>query len=70
MDVSKPHHGIIDNWQKKLVADIPGLGFVIAGDSIGHPSFHGESISTGPVIEQEGDEIETISDRFTLGTPA
>lgn len=68
---AKPHKGTVENWIKWPTSQKNcGLGYMIVGDSIGHPQYDGIAIRTSYVVKHEGDEIETKNSRYTLGRPA
>lgn len=65
---TKPHFGTINNWSESHMTS-RGLGYIIMGESDGHPQFSGGPIYTSYVVKRDGDEIETRNSRYTLGTP-
>jgi len=67
----KPHNGIITDWQKFYTHGDDGEvdGYVIVGVSVGHERFDGRCMRTSSVVAQQGDEIETLNSRYTLGDP-
>lgn len=72
MDMNKPYKGMIENWIKltwkpEQLLGFPGtLEYSVIGIPINHPEFVGW-IKTSAVVKQEGNEIETLNSRYTLG---
>lgn len=66
MSKDKLHRGSIKNWRKLPVPGAEGLGYMIVGDFVDHPSFGGMSGHTSWVIKHEGAEIETRNSCYTL----
>ena len=62
----KEHKGIITDWLEERCGDY-GLGYIITGLSEGHPQFDGRLIHTSYIIKRDGNEIETLNSRYTLG---
>lgn len=71
MDMTKPHKGSMEMWKrvdlKRNALNNDNLGYYIVGVFKGHPDFHGQSGHTSMVTLQEGNEIETLNSRYTLG---
>ncbi len=72
----KPHKGIIDHWyieefNKDDYPDLlPNLGYVIRGVPWNHPEFANCSwIRTSAIVKHDGNEVETLNSRYTLGEP-
>ena len=62
----KPHLGKIEQWTKHHRGQCVSF---ITGVFIGHPDFHGTYGHTSMVIKYDGNEIETLNSRYTLGEP-
>lgn len=62
---NKPHRGVLENWHKQDYAD----GYIIKGQFKGHPIFDGEWGHTSMVLYMDGNSIETLNSRYTLGRP-
>jgi hypothetical protein len=70
LEVEKPpHYGRIDNWRR--IECEGGLGYLIVGRSLDHPTFGGASIQTSYVVahDSETGEIRTRNSRYTLVGP-
>jgi hypothetical protein len=52
-------------WREEHYED----GFIIWGYFDGHPEFHSRYGHTSRVLVVNGNEIETLNSRYTLGTP-
>lgn len=66
----KPHRGTINDWRKHPVVGEAVQGYIILGEFVDHPRFMGKRGHTSLVLQHDGDEIETLNSRYTLGTPA
>lgn len=59
----KPHRGRLERWEKRTALS----GHFYTGVFIGHPEFHLGYGHTSLVISEDGNEIETLNSRYTLG---
>jgi len=64
----KPYKGRITNWEKVQHSGAKGLGYIITGVYVDHPSFRGETGYTSYVTkhDEKTGEIETKNSRYTL----
>jgi hypothetical protein len=65
MTTEKPHRGTIENWRHVDLHE----GYVIVGRFTDHPWLrkHGGESMTSLVVSKNGNEIETLNSRYTLG---
>lgn len=63
---AKPHLGQLEQWVKVRRGTCPHF---YTGIFIGHPYFHGTWGHTSLVLKEDGNEIETLNSRYTLGKP-
>lgn len=70
----KPHYGVIENYEihyvdaKYLDPEFPpNERFIVWGNC--ESRFNGRRMHTSLVIKREGNEIETLNSRYTLGEP-
>ncbi len=61
----KPHKGTLSFWVKRGIGPL----YFYEGIFDDHPSFKGTFGHTSLVVKQEGNEIETLNSRYTLGEP-
>ena len=73
MSKMKLYKGTIDSWYTvgvpKSFNSKYGVneGYVVHGRSVDHPQFGGGAIRTSIVMSRDGNEIETLNSRYTLG---
>lgn len=66
-NLEKPHLGRLEQWTRVHRGSCVHYYEAIF---IGHPKFHGSAGYTSVVLKTEGNEIETLNSRYTLGEPA
>lgn len=60
----KPHLGRLEQWEKHYRGTCP---YFYTGIFVGHPQYHGTMGYTSLVVKEDGNEIETLNSRYTLG---
>lgn len=67
----KPHKGVIANWYRVERTDSKNNKMTfIQGNFMNHPKLRSHHVrSTSEVVNQYGNEVETLNSRYTLGTP-
>lgn len=58
-EAAKPHRGTITEWERRSAST--GLGFCVEG------RMGGRKVLTTSILAQDGDEVETLNWRYTLG---
>lgn len=68
--LGKPHHGRIQNWHKQPCGD-HGLGYMIMGTLLDHPTIPVKHTNTSYVVKHDEatGEIETRNSRYRLIGP-
>lgn len=79
-DMDKPHRGTIEGWVKSPynTGRDDNLGYAYYGLCAQHPCWKEDYFKnkkpypayTESVVHEEGNEIETYYERYTLGTPS